>query len=805
MEYQTVNYFERGVKYLLYVLAAMIPLWFMPLHVAAEFGREITFGILIFAATLLWFLGVLTKGNLRLPYSIILLLSLALVVAVGISTVFSRMPMSSLLYADPIAERYLTLIEGVLLMVLAGSVLRGKKDAENIGIVLAAAGLVAGLVNIVQLIFGISVWGKLSAAAGGVNFSVAGSMNSTALFYAVLLAAMMGFLTGSNISGWRKYIFGAGILVFLANLFLINYINAWIVLLIVSILLIGINFRGAAGNREYRFSWKYAVGTLFTALAIVMIMIRTPIIGNLDLPAEVSPSLGATINVAKSVFEKSPRVMLFGTGPGTFGFDWLQYKDRSINQTPFWSVRFDQGYSWVATLLVTTGVAGALLFAAFLLVSLLIFLRSILFSDAAEHSSSAGYFLGFAGFAAVAFLYPANVTFLFGLFFFAGICMHQLSIQPRETAHAGASASFLDIREKNIRFEGPWAMFLSSLVTIFALVLSVAALYMQTVRLNTALLIQSGVEAFNRGDTTRAVASLVQAVQVSEDAGAYEILLQARMEEVKKLIERASRGENVQQEFQSSVSLAVQAFQRALSLESGNPALWRMQGAFYELLIPFIDGSQRFAFDSYKKATEFDPSNPSVYTDLGRAHLVYADRLTAIINQGAADRDTQVREKEQILKDAVSAFERAIDAKGDFASAYFLLAQASLRMGNIEKAIKSVEGAKLAAPFDIGVAFQLGLLYYQTNDLGRARSEFERAVSISDSYSNARYFLGLIYDSQGDKTKAIEQFAKIEQLNPDNQEIKKIAENLRAGKPALDGISPPNEAPEKRKDAPVKK
>jgi len=41
-----------------------------------------------------------------------------------------------------------------------------------------------------------------------------------------------------------------------------------------------------------------------------------------------------------------------------------------------------------------------------------------------------------------------------------------------------------------------------------------------------------------------------------------------------------------------------------------------------------------------------------------------------------------------------------------------------------------------------------------------------------------------------DKRGAILQFEKVEELNPGNQEVKKILANLRAGKPALEGIEP---------------
>jgi len=113
-----------------------------------------------------------------------------------------------------------------------------------------------------------------------------------------------------------------------------------------------------------------------------------------------------------------------------------------------------------------------------------------------------------------------------------------------------------------------------------------------------------------------------------------------------------------------------------------------------------------------------------------------------------------------------------------------------------------MEAAKKSYPNDTGLAFQLGLLYYKKHDIGKAQAEFERAVSLDSNYANARYFLGLIYDSQNDKAKAIEQFQKIADLNPDNQEVKKILDNLRNNQPALEGVSQP--APESIQGTPAR-
>jgi tetratricopeptide (TPR) repeat protein len=74
---------------------------------------------------------------------------------------------------------------------------------------------------------------------------------------------------------------------------------------------------------------------------------------------------------------------------------------------------------------------------------------------------------------------------------------------------------------------------------------------------------------------------------------------------------------------------------------------------------------------------------------------------------------------------------------------------------------------------------------------------------MNPQYSNARYFLGLIYSRAKSTDAAIAQFEEIMKLNPDNQEVKKILDNLRMGKPALDGIAPPATPPEQRNQPPI--
>ena len=79
--------------------------------------------------------------------------------------------------------------------------------------------------------------------------------------------------------------------------------------------------------------------------------------------------------------------------------------------------------------------------------------------------------------------------------------------------------------------------------------------------------------------------------------------------------------------------------------------------------------------------------------------------------------------------------------------------------------------------------------------LNKAKELLEKSVSLNTNYSNALYSLGIVYDALGEKTKAIESFTRVQQLNPNNEEISEILANLKAGKSISSMATLPTETP----------
>lgn len=809
MQNEDINRFEFGAKIVLYILAGLLPIFFVPLSIGVEFGRETVFSVLIILGAILWFLSILKTGEVRFQRSPILYAALLLLAVFVFSTVFSKAPSVSFFLADPTAEKLSTLILGLALTALAGGVIKSREEVGRLIFTLLFSGAIAGISGILQMTQVFPVYKYLASFASGVDFNVIGTINGLALFYGVLFVTGIGLLFSSSLGSWKwwmRYGLFASLAVFLVNLLLINFRTSWIVLLGSTILLFGFKIRDVQkvrqkGNRSEKrgFDWQYLLTILLLVASVVMILVRTPF-WQVSLPAEVSPTLTTTLGIAKNVFLKEgPKAILLGSGPGTFGLEWSLYKDAAINQTIFWGLRFNQGFSWLATLIATSGILGFLALLVFLGICLFLFLKKLLLDEEKEEVAlGTALFLGFSFLALAAFLYPANLVMVWLLFLAAGLLSLVLAKENM--------GDFWSIESRLVKFENPWAVFLSSLTAVLLLSLGVAALYFELGNVRAAFAEQAGVRALNQGAVNKAIAEFERAARIQDNNFRYfHALAQARMEKIRTLVQRASVGQNVQDEFRPAVVLTIQSMQKAIELYPVEPVLWRTQGALYELLIPFIPGAEGSSFDSYRKATEYEPGNPAVWVDLGRAHLVLADRLQFVVSQATGQEKQQAQQfREEVLKGAEQVLQRAVEVKGDFAPAHFLLAQTNIRSGNTKSAVASIEKVKLAAPFDVGIAFQLGLLYYQNNDFDRAQAELERAVSLNTNYSNARYFLGLIHDRKGNKQRAIKEFEQIEVFNPDNQEVKRILENLRVGKSALGGIVPPAEPPEKRKEAPVK-
>ncbi|MBI2096059.1 MAG: hypothetical protein HYT43_00235 [Candidatus Taylorbacteria bacterium] len=486
-------------------------------------------------------------------------------------------------------------------------------------------------------------------------------------------------------------------------------------------------------------------------------------------PVEVRPSLTSTFRVGKGILRQDP---LLGSGPNTFVSAWGKWKPAAVNETIFWGVDFRQGRGFVLTSAMSMGFSGLvawlLLAAAYLYAGWTILRRPL-----------PQEFLQFASVS----------TFLLSLFFwlFAILYVPSLSIIALAVIFSGFFFSTLvsgergDVREMKLALASPAAAGLAAGKVLLLLAAFIGA-YFGVARMAAEASFAKAGAALSNVD--QALKHLRRAAAFSGSDRYFRSLADVYLAKA-GIFYSQNRDKLGQPEVERNlVALfenAIAAARRSVSANPANYENYLALGRVYELLVPYgIAGADREALANYRRAENLAPRNPGVYLAAGRF-------LAATGNGRSA--------KEQV--------EKSLKEKSNFTEAVFLLSQIEVTEGNAKKAIAAAEKAADFSPLNPVVHFQLGFLKYSGRDLKGAAESLERAVALNQSYSNARYYLGLSYDRLGRRKEALEQFKRIAELNRDSAEVKQIIDNLEEGRGALSGLSGVVEA-DKRLEPPFR-
>lgn len=798
---------KKIATWCLYAVAFLAPIFFLPFTPAAAYGKEVVVSLLIFIAFLAWLANFLSSGSFRYTRTALNTATGIILAALLIATILSKHFFTSLWGADATGEKFLSWLVFALTYLLVGSLINRQKSLRMIALLFLSSSLL-GPATLLQL-FNINIFSWLGVV--NAQFNPIGTRNALMVFYGIIAVLGVGILSHIKkstedekwIGRWFGYIVFIGTALAFLNMILVNFRSVWIAFAAGMVVLLGFNFKDAFGTKRQGgapilggISFYLPISLLI--ISVLLYLIPGTLFGiNIAVSPEIYPSMRATWNIARATLKDG---IFFGSGPATFLLDYTLYRDPTLNQTNFWAVKFFHGSSFTLTTLATTGIVGALALLMWVATLLISFVRAM-FRDTAVDP------LRFALFSSMVFglfmwaLYSSTFTVNLLFFIFAGLFLARHS---HEGSHE-KDASWWRIHPRSIGFSSPSFMFVASLVSIFLMVLGVVGVYYVSQKYVAEIYFARGIALANAGgDLEQAQSYFARASRMDAKDDRFVLaeaqILFARLQGV---IQQAATKQDpaLAQAFQSLLSQAIERARLAQALNAANPQNWTMLALIYEAIIPYVQGAGQFSIDAYDAAAKFDPLNPAFLYDSARIRVGIGDLMFMQGSNASGDaRATLFHERDALLQQAQEKLEAALGLKPDYAPAHFLLAQVFDRKGDLTSAIRAAENTKILAFSDVGVAFQIGFLYYKADRLANAAQEFERAVSLNENYSNARYFLGIIYDRQGKRQNAIEQFEKILALNSGHAEIQRILANLRGGKSALAGIAPP---PEQRTQVPV--
>jgi|GEM_PF-90627 len=771
----------------------LLPIIFIPsIAIPFQFTKTIVVFAGVLIALLITLIARLKEGRLTLPSHFILYGVWALPVAYFVSALFSEAPKASFLGQALEIDTFAFVTLMAVFVSLVVMVVRSKEQVLTSYLVLFGSFVVLWLFQGLRLVFGPDFLTLNTLTLSTSN--VFGKWNDLSIFFGLATVMSLVTLASLQLSGTYKRILYVMLLVSLFFLAVVNFTITWV---IVGVFALGFLVHSIGIGK---FKWKKAeplalhegeqapqeepkvTKNISVASAIVFIVALVFVgssftdndrVGNSLSTAfgisqiEARPSWTSTIDIAKTSYEDSA---LFGSGPNTFVKQWVSSRPIELNNSIFWNADFVSGIGIIPTAFVSVGLVGGLVWLVLFGLYVYSGFRSLILNSGDNRFS---YFITLSSFLAGFYLwllmifYTPNVVLVTLAFFFTGI--YVASLRHNSTGK---------LRERTFVFAGnPKTGFASVFTLTFLLLLTLVSGYTAFKVYNSAVKFQTGVIALNvAGDIDRAQDTIARSASIYETDRQYRLLADISTARVVALQSTTGLTENeLREQFQFRLAQAIEAGQTATELDSNNYQNWLSLGRVYQSVVPLgIEGAYENALNSFEKALELNPNGPATYLTLARLEVANNDTLRA--------------------RDHITS---ALELKNNYTEAIFLLSQIEISEGNVDEAIESIEAAAILTQNNPVIFFQLGLLKYNQKDNEGAQAAFGRAVQLSNDYANALYFLGLTEDKIGNTNNAIALFDRVSSLNPDNEEVKRILENLRAGRsPFADQSPPPPPIPE---------
>ena len=198
---------------------------------------------------------------------------------------------------------------------------------------------------------------------------------------------------------------------------------------------------------------------------------------------------------------------------------------------------------------------------------------------------------------------------------------------------------------------------------------------------------------------------------------------------------------------------------------------------------------------SLEQATSINPSLDLYFRQLAQVYLV---NMQVELKNEKDSQDERSRKAQILIANALNASKISTDISPKNVSNWSVRASVYQNLIGLFSdadtwAITSYSKALELDPINPYLFLQRGIVYYQKKDYKNAKTDLEQATTLKSDYPDALYFLGLTYGELNQKDKAIDAFSKILKIISSDQKdqiqnIQKILDNLKVGKPTLEGL-----------------
>lgn len=767
--------YNRIVQVLLYAVAFLLPLWYLPLTSSVlEFNKQLLIIAVAGVGLVVWLLGVVVSGKLTVRWTPMDKGVLGLVVATVVATVLSvARGVSVFGLSVSSSTSLLSVLSLAVLYFLAVNTLHDHgRSVRNF---LTGGALLA-------LVFGLMQMFTWYILPGGFThsraFDLVGSLNTLGILAAVCLPLFAKPAAGK--ARWLVGVGAAGIVLSLVVLAILNWWVLWVVALAGMLAMIAFDSLNVSqladdyGGKKSRFALsRFVVPMVVIVLGAFLVLVKfNPTTLKQNFPTEISPSSSLSIAVAKGVLHER---VVTGFGPENYLLAFNEFGARQLGGTQLASAQFLDGNAEIATAAAQGGVLMLVAFALVLwcLVQLVLRFGGAI-SESVGRGSPAGWAAQSAGTLAATvaltvglFVYPFN-TVLFGVWF--------LLLALSALAVSGDRSRTVDIEER------PLFSLSASLGFIVGLIVVLSGIYFFSVRYLADV---HYARAAAQSDPDSAMTEVVRAINLN---GSSDLYYRSASQIAVTLLRNAvasgaPKDNDTAQRIQNLVSSAVQLAQQATQVGPNDAANWDNLGQVYAFLTGQVQNVEQLAQQAYDKASQLRPGDPTYDNEAGQMWLARADLISSLAT--AANRSQLLPQYQDSLTKAGEDFTRAIDTSANFGLAIYNLGAVYDRQDKVPEATTQLEKLAPYNTNDPTLMFQLGMLYIRGNRHPDAIAAFQRAVLLAPNYADAQWYLALLLEEKGDTDGALTQLRAIQSNNKDNAVLAQKIQQLESGKTSI--------------------
>lgn len=429
------------------------------------------------------------------------------------------------------------------------------------------------------------------------------------------------------------------------------------------------------------------LGILLAVFAVIFVIVHIiDIAKRLPILAPIAPEAMMDIRSSWVVAAHTVRdYPIFGSGPGSFFYDFTRFRAAAYNQTDTWNLRFTVPHNEYFLYLATIGIAG--LFAAVTLgIRFFVFavMTALKGADSIDHPLKVGataaaiaIFIGQAFFAhntttATAFMLVLGITMslerLLGKAWVDDLKL-TLALAPSggavlaEEPHfvsAGASAS------RGKREVMPSLLFYPGILVVLLLFFFVSR------HLSANLAYREALAAAARNDGTATYQLQLKAIRESPFIDQYHLgFAQTNLLLAAALVTKPNPSDQERQTATALVDQAIREARTAADLAPLHVANWEMLAQIYRNIAGSVPDAASWALQAYQQALTTDPPNPQLRLDVGGL-LFAAQQYDAAIQQ----------------------FQLAVQLKPNLANAWYNLANAFAKKEMYHEAMQAYQQAK---------------------------------------------------------------------------------------------------------------